>query len=80
MEIPNALQCEIDKNLISTLVDDIFSSGVHGRKDMASLFVKELAYDMNNKEESIINRYMKFLFPKANQMSEKYDYAKNIRY
>ena len=36
MEIPTELQCEIDKNVINALADDIFSSGVHGKRDMAS--------------------------------------------
>ena len=43
---------------------------------MASLFAKELAYDGNNKNDSVINKYMSFLFPQVDQMSEKYDYAK----
>ena len=76
MEIPTELQCEIDKNVINALADDIFSSGVHGKRDMASLFAKELAYDGNNKNDSVINKYMSFLFPQVDQMSEKYDYAK----
>ena len=76
MEIPTELQCEIDKDVINALADDIFSSGVHCKRDMASLFAKELAYDGNNKNDSVINKYMSFLFPQVDKMSEKYDYAK----
>ena len=46
---------------------------------MASLFAEEFAYDGNNKNDSVINRYMSFLFPKVNHMSEKYDYAKKYK-
>ena len=77
IEIPDELKCEIDEKIVNTLADDIFSSGVHGKRDMASLFAKELAYDGNNKNDSVISKYMKFLFPQVDQMSDKYDYAKN---
>lgn len=76
MEIPNELQCEVNKKLINELTNDIFSSGVHGKRDRALLFAKELAYDGNSKDDSVIYKYIKFLFPKVNQMSGKYDYAK----
>lgn len=79
LEIPKQIECEIDNDIINTLANDIFSSGVHGKRDMASLFAKELAYDSNDKDVGTINRYMRFLFPEVDSMSEKYNYAKKYK-
>lgn len=81
MEIPSVLESSLDIKVIDSLIDDIFSSGVHGKRDMASTFAKELAYDTSEdrKEKSVIGRYIDFLFPAIDDMSEKYDYAKKYR-
>ena len=80
LEIPKQLESSIDKKIIKKLIDDIFSNGVHGRRDKAAIFAKELAYDMTDEgSNSFINRYIRFLFPSVDNMSAKYNYAKKHR-
>ena len=77
MNIPNEVYDRKLENskYIDILIDDIFSSGVHGKKDKASVFAKELAYTDDN--SSVFKRYLQFLFPKVDSLGDKYNYAKN---
>ena len=77
MNIPNEVYDRKLENskYIDILIEDIFSSGVHGKKDKASVFAKELAYTDDN--SSVFKRYLQFLFPKVDSLGDKYNYAKN---
>ena len=47
---------------------------------MASIFAKQLANEVTDDgKNSLIIRYIKFLFPKVDTMSDKYNYAKKYR-
>lgn len=62
---------------IDILIDDIFSSGVHGKKDKAAVFAKELAY--TDDDSSVFKKYMEFLFPKVENLDDRYSYAKKYK-
>lgn len=84
MKIPSDIElvANKDKSHIDPFIQDIFSSGVHGKQDFVSSVASEFAYtadkeDGNNK--SSFNRYMRFLFPKVENMSDTYNYAKKCK-
>lgn len=84
MEIPQDIEFvgNEDKSYLNQFINDIFESGVHGKHDFISSVASEFAYtaDKGNKEnESSLNRYMKFLFPKVENMSDTYNYAKKYK-
>ncbi|MEG0134008.1 MAG: nucleotidyltransferase family protein [Clostridium sp.] len=84
MEIPKDLGfvAKEDKSYLNQFINDIFDSGVHGKHDFVSSVASEFAYtaDKDNKEnESSLKRYMKFLFPKVENMSDTYNYAKKYK-
>ena len=76
MEIPKEVyDSRLEKSkYIDILIDDIFSSGVHGRKDKGAIFAKELAYTEEN--SSVFKKYMAFLFPRVENLNDRYSYAK----
>ena len=68
-----------DKSYLNEFINDIFESGVHGKQDFVSSVASEFAYTAdkeNGKNESSFKRYMRFLFPKVENMSQRYHYAK----
>lgn len=79
MDIPKQVyDSKLEKSkYIDILIDDIFSSGVHGKKDKAAVFAKELAYTDDN--TSVFKRYLQFLFPKVENLDDKYNYAKRYK-
>lgn len=84
MEIPKDLEfvSNCDKSYLNQFINDIFNSGVHGKHDFVSSVASEFAYtaDKDNKEnESSLKRYMKFLFPKVENLSDTYNYAKKYK-
>lgn len=65
---------------IELLIEDIFSSGVHGKNDVASIVANELAYSYDkDNNQGVLKKFMLKLFPKIDDMSDKYNYAKNNR-
>lgn len=71
-----------DRSYLDKFIDDIFESGVHGKHDFVSSVASEFAYTAdkeNGKNESSLKRYMRFLFPKVESMSDTYNYAKKYR-
>ena len=79
MKIPVQLRCNIKQNLVEELIADIFSNGVHGKRDEAVAMAKQMAYEKASTNESnisVFKRYFNVLFPKVHTMSYKFDYAK----
>lgn len=84
MEIPKEISKEpkIKEKYIDQLIQDIFDSGVHGKKDKDRVFANEFAFDQGegaaDGSMSIFKKFMKLLFPPVSQMSDKYNYAKKF--
>ena len=82
MDIPNVIAKEekLKEEYIDLLIEDIFASGVHGKKDSDRIFASEFAFDQGEGAAdgyfSILKKFMKLLFPPVNSMSDKYTYAK----
>lgn len=81
MEIPSNISFikKKDKSYLNTFIEDVFNSGVHGKQDFVSSVASEFAYTADKEEgtnESSLSRYMKFVFPPVENMSERYNYAK----
>lgn len=84
MEIPKKIAEFIkeDRIYLDKFIDDIFESGVHGKHDFVSSVASEFAYIADKedvKNDSSLKRYMRFLFPKADDMSDTYNYAKKYK-
>lgn len=81
MEIPNEVENSgsVDENLIEDLIQNIFNSGVFGKKDIIGTLGADFAYSKDEKEKkrSISEKYLELVFPKVENMSEKYQYAQN---
>ena len=80
--IPFQLRGKIKPSVIEDLVEDIFSNGVHGKRDEAAAMAKQMAYDKDFSSEtevSVFKRYFNALFPKVDTMSYKFDYAKKYK-
>ena len=80
MDIPSGIDFIIneDKSYLDEFIRDIFESGVHGKQDFVSSVASEFAYTSEKeggKNESSLKRYMRFLFPKVENMSDTYNYA-----
>lgn len=84
MEIPKEITELIkeDRLYLDKFIDDIFESGVHGKHDFVSSVASEFAYTSDKedvKNDSSLKRYMRFLFPKVDDMSDTYNYAKRYK-
>lgn len=81
MSIPSDIEfiTNEDKSYLDEFIRDIFESGVHGKQDFVSSVASEFAYTADKdggKNTSSFKRYMRFLFPKVETMSDTYNYAK----
>lgn len=85
MEVPKELEVKSvnNKKYVSALIDEIFESGVHGKKEMANQFATQVAFNFEDKDSNAtlgaIRRYFRFIFPRIDDMSDKYSYAKKFR-
>ena len=85
MEIPKELEVSSvnNKKYIAALLDEIFESGVHGKKEMANQFATQVAFNFEDKDSNptlgAIKRYFRFIFPRIDDMSDKYSYAKKVK-
>lgn len=84
MPIPKDIEEVVkeDKSYLNQFIDDIFESGVHGKQDFVSSVASEFAYTADKedgKNDSSLKRYMRFLFPKVEDMSDRYNYAKTYK-
>ena len=85
MEVPKELEVKSvnNKKYVAALIDEIFESGVHGKKEMANQFATQVAFNFEDKDSNptlgAIKRYFRFIFPRIDDMSDKYNYAKKIK-
>lgn len=82
MEIPDIIkkECNIKNEYIDLLIEEIFASGVYGKKDKNRVFANELAFNQGEGATSgrfgVFKKFIKLLFPSINDMNDKYSYAK----
>lgn len=85
MEVPKEINIKVvnNKKYVSALLNEIFEAGVHGKKEMANQFATQVAFNFQDKDSNAtlgaINRYFRFIFPKIDDMSDKYSYAKKVK-
>lgn len=85
MEAPKEINIKVvnNKKYVSALLNEIFEAGVHGKKEMANQFATQVAFNFEEKDSNAtlgaINRYFRFIFPKIDDMSDKYSYAKKVK-
>lgn len=85
MEIPKELEVKSvnNKKYVAALIDEIFEAGVHGKKEMANQFATQVTFNFEDKDSNptlgAIKRYFRFIFPRIDDMSDKYSYAKKIK-
>lgn len=81
MEVPSAVKRagNINSEVVDDLIQNIFESGVFGKKDVVGTLGADFAYSKDEKEKkrSISEKYLELLFPRVENMSEKYQYAQN---
>lgn len=80
MEVPveiDLISSNINEEVVNKLTETIFYSGVFGKKDAAIALSTGFSRNKNGEEDkSPEKKYFEMLFPKIENMSEKYDYAK----
>ena len=78
MKIPDILNKRelINDKYIDLLIEDIFSNGVHGKRDKASSLSKIISYANKEEKRGILNSFKKLFFPSSSTLSDKYSYAK----
>lgn len=85
IEIPKELEIRSvnNKKYVAALIDEIFEAGVHGKKEMANQFATQVAFNFEDKDSNptlgAIKRYFRFIFPRIDDMSDKYSYAKKVK-
>ncbi|WP_434798713.1 nucleotidyltransferase domain-containing protein [Terrisporobacter vanillatitrophus] len=84
MPVPSDVEDVVkeDKSYLNQFIEDIFKSGVHGKQDFVSSVASEFAYTSDKKDgenTSSLKRYARFLFPRVENMSDIYNYAKNYK-
>ena len=85
MEVPKELEVKSvnNKKYVSALIDEIFEAGVHGKKDMSNQFATQVAFNFEDKDSNAtlgaVKRYFRFIFPRIDDMSDKYSYAKKFK-
>ena len=82
MDIPDILNKReiINDKYIYLLIEDIFSNGVHGKRDKASSFSKVISYANKEQKRSTFNSFKKLYFPSSDMLSDKYSYAKSNKF
>lgn len=71
-----------DKSYLDEFIRDVFESGVHGKQDFISSVASEFTYTSDKedgKNQSSFLRYIRFLFPKMDRISDTYNYAKKYK-
>ena len=84
LEVPSEVSSKgkCSDKYINAFIDDIFAGGVHGRHDFTSAVASEFAYTAdkeNGKSDSVFMKFVRYIFPSVENMSDKYSYAKNNR-
>lgn len=80
MEIPKELNIKSshgDEKLIKLVVNDIFTGGVYGQRDLSFSFRAQVGYDIEGDSTfSMIKRYIQIILPPTSKLSDRYAYAK----
>lgn len=85
MQIPKEILIKKldERRYITALINEIFTGGVYGKNDMTSQFGNQVAFNFNNNDNNAtigaISRYLRFIFPKIEDMSNEYYYVKKIK-
>lgn len=83
MEIPKNLNIKNncgDDEIIRLIVNDIFTGGVYGQRDLSFSFRAQVGYDIDDDSTfSMIKRYIKVILPPPSKLSDKYAYAKKYK-
>lgn len=81
MEIPKELNDgNNDEEVIKLVVDDIFTGGVYGQRDLSFTFRAQVGYDIEDDSTfSMIKRYIEIILPPPSKLSDRYVYAKKYK-
>ena len=83
MEIPKELNIKNkkeDEEIIKLGVDDIFTGGVYGQRDLSFSFRAQVGYDIDDDSTfSMIKRYIQVILPPTSKLSDRYAYARKYK-
>ena len=83
MEIPKELNIKSkneDDEIIKLVVNDIFTGGVYGQRDLSFSFRAQVGYDIDDDSTfSMIKRYIQVILPPTSKLSDRYAYAKKYK-
>lgn len=83
MEIPKALNIKNnrgDEEIIKLIVNDIFTGGVYGQRDLSFSFRAQVGYDIDDDSTfSMVKRYIQVILPPPSKLSDRYAYAKKYK-
>ena len=81
MEIPEELKDNSnDEEVIKLVVNDIFTGGVYGQRDLSFTFRAQVGYDIEEDNTiSMIKRYIQIILPPPSKLSDRYGYAKKYK-
>ena len=84
MEIPNEVKnyIHIKEDCLDELINSIYDSGVHGKRNLVDNFMGEVVFDKEEESRNnlgIVKRFLGILFPPVDKMSDKYNYAKKTK-
>lgn len=81
-KIPDEMKafCNLSKRYVENIIKETFKDGVSGKKDKGRVFTAEIAFDKEsrkyNENKEINRKFLRLIFPKIHQMSNRYSYAK----
>lgn len=83
MEIPKQLNIKNSRNdeeIIKLVVNDIFTGGVYGQRDLSFSFRAQVGYDIDDDSTfSMLKRYIQVILPPVSKLSDRYEYAKKYK-
>ena len=83
MEIPKQLNIKNSRNdeeIIKLVVNDIFTGGVYGQRDLSFSFRAQVGYDIDDDSTfSMLKRYIQVILPPISKLSDRYAYAKKYK-
>ena len=83
MEIPKGLNIknkDEDEEIIKLVVNDIFTGGVYGQRDLSFSFRAQVGYDIDDDSTfSMLKRYIQVILPPPSKLSDRYAYAKKYK-
>lgn len=83
MEIPKGLNIknkDEDEEIIKLVINDIFTGGVYGQRDLSFSFRAQVGYDIDDDSTfSMLKRYIQVILPPTSKLSDRYAYAKKYK-